>query len=66
MTLGPNMVLGVGAPRFSPLTSIVPTVPAGAIAGDPGFLLAGGLAPEEAQKGSVWEASSILGLSSHF
>lgn len=41
------MVLAVGAPRFSPLTGIVPTVPAGATAGDPGFLLAGGLAPEE-------------------
>lgn len=47
VTLGPNMVLAVGAPRFSPLTGIVPTVPAGATAGDPGFLLAGGLAPEE-------------------
>lgn len=59
------MVPADRAPRLS--HHIVPTVPDDATAGDPGFLLASGLTPEvEAQKGSVWEASPILGASSHF
>lgn len=66
VALGPNMVLLLGHPGF-PFAIIVLTVPADATAGDSRFLLAGGLAPEvEAQKGSVWEASPMLGLSSHF
>lgn len=68
----PTWYFLLGYPGF-PITIILLTVPADAIAVDPGFLLVDGLAPMEeveGQRGSVWglpwEASPMLGLSSHF